>query len=136
MEYEILKPISRKSVYDALPGSPPGAKCAEALKRYEAFDAVFSGLVTFTYELPLYEYSTLSCWLQEHPHDLQWLIDKGFIVGVVKPTFVPFNLPIETEEEAYQLYYVLRNCLPSSAIYQRVNAIYSPTATEEPNAIS
>ena len=96
--YEILKPVSRKSVYDALPGNPPGAKCSEALKRYEIFDRWFgqnAHKYLFTGEILV---SDLLPYFTIHPTDLQWLIDNGFI-GKTKPKFVGFNLPIQTEKE-------------------------------------
>jgi len=132
LKYEILKPISRKSIYDALPGSPPGAKCAEVLKRYEAFDKVFSAYYNFTASIPLNEGGRLNDWLEAYPADLQWFIDQGFI-GVVKPAFIPFKLPIETEEEADWLTVDLSWLRPTDKAYpirQRLNAIYSPTRTD------
>jgi len=127
-EYEILKPVSRKSIYDALPGSPPGAKCAEALRRYETFDNYFSNdLYSFSAKISL---SQLLDWFLGHPADLQWLIEQGFI-GIVQPAFVPFKLPIETEEEAKTIWYLLEAALRVSPdclanVWLRLNALYSP----------
>ena len=92
---------------------------------------------------PSYPFTRKTNWFEEHPDVLQ---DNSFI-GVVKK-FMPFSFPIETEEEAKTVWHRLnigtrhlgsycaehgvdRGSLDGFKLWKRLDALYSPTATDD-----
>ena len=93
--YEILKPVSCKTVYAT----------TLLTEWFENFIHHFIHDLNYRFDgqISLFD---LEGWCEEHPNDLTWFLSQGFI-GKVKPKFVGFNLPIETEEEAARIKYWL-----------------------------
>ena len=148
MKYEIVKPVSCESVYRVLRTGRGMTKCEK--EHFDHFSACFL-TQGYVFSQPIHQRHLLE-YLNVNHIDRDWLIDKGFI-REAKPKF-PIMLPIETEEEATAVWHRLdvspaenlreygrRNgfnipgvtfsVLPVDPVWERLNAIYSPTALHD-----
>jgi len=117
--YEILKDVTCESVY----------KATLLTECFESFLNYFVRDLNYRFDGPISLSDLMNFW-ENHPYDLHWLIANGFI-GIVKPAFVPFKLPIETEEEAKTIWYLLEAALRVSPdclanVWLRLSALYKP----------
>ena len=124
-EYEIAKPVSRKTVYDALPKG-----CPDALAKYCVFEEEFRRY-GYRFTDPI-DKNDLFPWLENHTVEKHFLREQGFLKEK-RPAFAPVYLPIETEEEFTELKELIVTASwtnPRRRILERLNAIYSPIRSE------
>ena len=119
-EIEIVKPVSRKTVYDA--------GYLGSLARYQEFEEYF---YFYGFTDPI-RTNDLMRWLEHRTVEKNWLVEVGFF-REKRPAFETKYLPIETEEEFRELKELIVT-KPWTDIRRRIlarlNDLYSPTRSE------